>query len=175
MISTTRRLFRHTVLPFLCVFLFIQPSSYYVVAQSCYDDFNDIYDREALVTDTTFPRTYVICPRRIYEIATLDINGDVKEPSGSGVLPPLPIRPNMTIRCGDLGSRDDMCWISGGDLQIDATSIRGIADPTVENVKIQGFIFVGAQKHSLWSTKPGSITFHDCEWRVRIRLLKITA
>ena len=141
--------------------------SIFAVGQTCFDDFNDIYDREALVTDTTFPRTYIVCPRRIYEIATLDFNGDIAEPTGSGVVPPLPIRPNITIRCGDLGSRDSQCWLAGGDLHMDATAIRGITDETVENVKIEGFVFMGAKKHSLWATKPGSITFTDCEWKVR--------
>ena len=159
MSSTSSLFFRHFV-TFLCLLISVQ-------GQSCFDDFADILEREALVTDTTFLRTYVVCPRRIYEIATLDFNGNIKEPPGSGVLPPLPIRPNMTIRCGDLGSRDDLCWLAGGDLHMDATAIRGITDETVENVKIEGFVFIGARKHSLWAMKPGSITFKDCEWRVR--------
>jgi hypothetical protein len=51
---------------------------------------------------------------------------------------------------------------------MDATAVRGITDETVENVKIEGFVFMGAKKHSLWATKPGSITFKDCEWKVRL-------
>jgi hypothetical protein len=138
----------------------------HVAAQSCIDDFNDIYDKESLVTDTSFPRLYVICPRRIYEIATLDINGNVKEPANAGVVPPIPLRSNMTIRCGDKGDKENLCWLAGGDLHIDGTAIRGINDETLENVIIEGFVFIGARKHSLFANKPGSITFRDCEWRV---------
>lgn len=139
-----------------------------VSAQSCYDNFYDIYEQEAIVTDTTFPRLYTVCPRRIYEIATLDFNGNIKEATSTGVLPPLPLRANMTIRCGDVGSRDSMCWLAGGDIHMDGTAIRGINDPTIEGVSIEGFVFIGARRHSLWATKPGDITFKDCEWRVSI-------
>jgi hypothetical protein len=166
MYHTHHRLLHHC-LSLLCLLLLIEKPSH-VSAQSCYDNFYDIYEQESIVTDTTFLRFYTICPRRIYEIATLDFNGDIKEPTSSGLLPPLPIRPNMTIRCGDLGSRDSMCWLAGGDLQMDATAIRGINDATVEGVNIEGFVFIGARRHSLWVTKPGSISFRDCEWRVRL-------
>lgn len=52
---------------------------------------------------------------------------------------------------------------------MDGTSVLGIKDDTVENVKIEGFVFIGSRQHSLWANKPGSITFKDCEFRVRIR------
>lgn len=162
----------HNWLSVLCLLLLID-LPIRVSAQSCYDDFYDIYQQESIVTDTSFPRLYTVCPRRIYEMATLDFNANVKEPTTSGVMPPLPIRANMTIRCGDLGTRDGMCWLAGGDIQMDGTAIRGINDATVEGVRIEGFVFIGARKHSLWVTKPGSITFKDCEWRVRDALLKV--
>jgi hypothetical protein len=166
-ISSTHLRTLHYWLSILCLLLLIERPSQ-VLAQSCYDNFYDIYEQESIVTDTTFLRFYTICPRQVYEIATLDLNGDIKEPTSTGILPPLPIRPNMTIRCGDLGSRDNLCWLAGGDVQMDATAIRGINDATVEGVNIEGFVFIGARRHSLWATKPGSITFRDCEWRVRL-------
>jgi hypothetical protein len=136
-------------------------------AQSCIDDFNDIYEKETLVTDTTFRRFYIICPRRIYEIGKLDFNGNIQEPESTGVVPPIPLRANMTIRCGDNGSRENLCWFTGGDLHMDGTKVLGIVDETVEGVVIEGFSFLGARQHSLFVTKPGSITFRDCEWKVR--------
>jgi hypothetical protein len=168
--SSTQYRLLHNCFSILCLLLLIE-NPFQVSAQSCYDDFYDIYEQESIVTDTTFLRFYTICPRRIYEIATLDLNGDINEPASTGILPPLPIRPNMTIRCGDLGSRDNLCWLAGGDLHMDATAIRGINDATVEGVSIEGFVFIGARRHSLWVTKPGSISFRDCEWRVRFSTL----
>lgn len=48
---------------------------------------------------------------------------------------------------------------------MDGTAVLGISDKTIENVSIEGFVFMGARQHSLWATKPGSITFKDCEFR----------
>lgn len=149
----------------VCLILWIDDLPSQVAAQSCYDNFYDIYEQESIVTDTSFPRLYTICPRRIYEIATLDFNGDIKEDVSTGLLPPLPLRANMTLRCGDLGSRDSMCWVAGGDIHLDGTAIRGITDESIEGVSIEGFSFIGARRHSLWVNKPGDITFKDCEWK----------
>lgn len=139
------------------------PSS--TVGQSCIDDFQQIYKKEALLTDTSVPRLYIVCPRHIYEIGNLDFDGNLIQPNVGTVAPPLPLRPNMTIRCGDQGSRENLCWLRGGDLHIDGTKVLGIEDDTLENIKIEGFIFIGAREHSLLANKPGSITFRDCEFR----------
>jgi len=131
-------------------------------AQFCLESIDEIYTSESLVTDTTQRRKYVLCPRRIFDVGTLNHNFELQ---GFNVNPPLPIRPNITIQCGDTGSRENMCWITDGDLQMDATPFRGIADATVEGVELTGLVFVGASKYSIWATKPGDITFKDCEWR----------
>lgn len=136
----------------------IEPS----LAQSCIHDLEEIYAAEAGVSDTTRRREYVLCPRRIYEIGTLNFNYDLE---GLAVHPPLPIRPNMTISCGDDGARSNLCWIAEGDVHVDATPFRGITDPTVDGVEISGVVFIGARRYSTWATKPGDITFTDCEWR----------
>lgn len=133
--------------------------------QSCIDDFTDIYNKEALYEDTLFPRLYIVCPQRIYEIGSLDFSGNLIRPPSATVNPPIPIRSNMTIRCGDQGTRDNRCWVRGGDLHIDGTKILGIQDETVENVVLEGFTFIGAREHALLVNKPGSITFRDCEFR----------
>mmetsp|Transcript_14595 Transcript_14595/g.35493 ORF Transcript_14595/g.35493 Transcript_14595/m.35493 type:complete len:421 (+) Transcript_14595:515-1777(+) len=140
-------------------------SNIFVKAQSCIDDINEIYQREALVTDPSFFRQYVICPNAIYEFATYDPVGNQIEPPNANVVPPIPLRSNMNIRCGDQGSRENLCWFVGGDVQIDGTATRGITDGSIENVSIEGFVFIGSRVHGLWATKPGSITFRDCEWR----------
>ena len=133
---------------------------------SCIEDIQQIYVQESLIFDTSFGRTYTLCPRRIFEIARLDYNLEL---IGVNVHPPLPIRPNMHIKCGDDGLRDNLCWFFEGDVHIDATEFRGITDPRVDNVIIEGIVFIGAFRHSLWATKPGSITFIDCEFRVSLK------
>jgi len=159
--TTTTRLF------FLAALLLVSCLPI-VSGQSCIDNLEDIYEKESFVTDTSFPRLYVVCPRRIYEIGSLDFDGSLIQPKGNTmgtVSPPLPLRPNMTIRCGDQGSRENLCWLKGGDLHADGTKIRGISDETLENVRIEGFVFIGAREHVLMANKPGSITFRDCEFR----------
>jgi len=135
------------------------------VGQSCIDDFEQIYKREALITDTSVPRIYYVCPKHIYDMGNLDFDGNLIQPNVGTVAPPLPLRPNMTIRCGDQGDRENLCWLRGGDLHMDGTKVLGIEDDTLENVNIEGFVFIGAREHSLLANKPGSITFRDCEFR----------
>ena len=136
------------------------------LGQSCIDDFEAIYKREAVVTDTSVPRLYILCPRHVYEIGKLDFDGNlVQPPGGKAVMPPLPLRPNMTIRCGDQGLRENVCWVKGGDLHLDGTKILGITDDSLENVRIEGLVFIGAGEYSFWGNKPGSVTFQDCEFR----------
>jgi hypothetical protein len=132
-------------------------------AQDCIEQIDTIYEQESLVTDTSVHRTYILCPRRIFEIGTLDFNYDLV---GFRVHPPLPIRPNMSIKCGEDGAIENLCWIAEGDVHMDATEFRGITDPTVDNVFIEGIVFINAARYSLWATKPGHITFTNCEFRV---------
>ena len=147
----------------MALYALLLPSS--AVSQSCIDDFEQIYEKESFVTDTSFSRMYIVCPRQIYRMGNLDFDGNLVKPVVGTVAPPLPLRPNMTIRCGDQGTRDNLCWLRGGDLHMDGTKVLGIKDETLENIKIEGFTFLEAREHSLLANKPGSITFRDCEFR----------
>lgn len=149
------------LLTILCFFFL--PSA--TTGQSCIDDLNIIYQKEAFYPDPSFPRLYIVCPRHIFDIGKLDFNGNLIEPPNVKVHPPIPLRPNMTIRCGDDGSRGNLCWLRGGDLHLDGTKVLGIKDDTLENVVLEGFTFMGAREHALLAHKPGSVTFKDCEFR----------
>lgn len=145
----------------LCFLFLASPTN----GQSCIDDFHDIYKKEDMIADTSIPRVYIVCPRHIFDVGNLDFNGNVIQPITGPVNPPLPLRPNMTLKCGDQGLRDNRCWIRGGDLHVDGTKVLGISDDTVENVVLEGFTFIGARDHALLVNKRGSITFRDCEFR----------
>jgi hypothetical protein len=138
-----------------------------VISSACIQDFQEIYDIESTISDTSVNRTYIICPNKLYDVGYLDSTFQNLRPKQSGG-PPLPLRSNTKIQCGDNGSRENLCYITGGDLQVDGTSIRGMTDEAMENVQIQGFVFINANKYSFWATKRGSVTFRDCEWRVRV-------
>lgn len=154
-----------------CWFLFIAVVTILptTVHGQCIHDLHELRKMEQQVTDTSKTRTYIICPNKEYDIGSLDYDNNLRvgRPGDDVVYPPLPLRPNLILKCGTNGLRTDQCWINSGHLQIDGTSMMGITNPTVNNVLIQGFTFIGATKHSLWVTKPGSITFRDCEWKVR--------
>ena len=133
---------------------------------TCVQNFQEIYDSEALVVDPTVNRTYVICPNKLYKIGELDVNFDVAKNEDGG--PPLPLRSNMHLKCGENGSRENLCYLTGGYLQVDGTRIREITGEWIQNVVVEGFVFVDASMYSFWGMKPGSVTFRDCEWRVRV-------
>lgn len=134
------------------------------VTGQCIKDLQTIVDMEEAATDYSQERTYTLCPRTIFEMGTLNHNYDLQ---GFNVDPPIPIRPNLHVKCGDDGSKENLCWIATGDLHLDGTSVRGITETSIENVVIEGIVFIGAQKYSVWANKPGDITFKNCEWRVR--------
>ena len=160
-----------------CFFLIFVVTT--IHAQGCIKDFQEIQDRETKVVNSINPRRYIVCANTIINIGDLDFNNNLRIPkpfkkdsnatndATTVFNPPLPLRPNMNIRCGDDGSKNNQCVITGGHLQIDGTSTRGITDSTVNNIIIEGFIFEGATKSSMLVDKPGNLLFRNCEWRVR--------
>mmetsp|Transcript_11289 Transcript_11289/g.32532 ORF Transcript_11289/g.32532 Transcript_11289/m.32532 type:complete len:175 (+) Transcript_11289:394-918(+) len=139
-------------------------------AEKCLSSIIEIYDAEMAVTNTMVQRSYKLCPNRRYKIGTYDYYG--KSLRGSKSEPPLPLRPNIKIQCGDvdnvtpLSSRS--CFIDSGDLQIDGTATNGLGGENLGSVEISGFVFENALKHSFWATKPGFVTFQNCEWTVGV-------
>lgn len=141
-------------------------------AENCVADFRAIHDLEAAVNDTSVVRTYVICKYSLITIGHLDFDNNLKDDDDSEIIsPPLPLRPNMHVLCGEDGSKTNLCFVRDGQLHIDGTAMRNIAEPTIDNVLIEGFVFVGATHHSLLATKSGFITFKNCEWRVSWQII----
>jgi hypothetical protein len=129
---------------------------------ACVETINDIALRESLVTDTSLLRTYTLCSQITHTIGTLDLNYDLVD---GQVM--LPLRPNMKIQCGVDGKKENNCLITGGDIQVDGTSRFGIgADVPLDNIEFQGITFQSSSQYSVWLTRPGSVTFTDCVFRV---------
>lgn len=75
-------------------------------------------------------------------------------------------RPNMHIKCGNDGKRENSCIISGGSVHIDGTPFFGVgSNLTVHNFTVSGLTFEAASRHSVWINKPGNVVFNDCEFR----------
>ena len=128
----------------------------------CVNDIGTIAQRESLVTDTSFPRSYTLCPNTDFEIGYLDFNNRVT--SGQ---PMLPLQSNMRVQCGDDGSRSNGCRIRGGSVQVDGTDYFEFGPRLIKDVVLEGITFFNTSMHSAWLNQPGDIVFRDCEFRVR--------
>jgi hypothetical protein len=132
---------------------------------TCYSNVNTISLREGLLNanELSQVRSYTLCPGT-YTIGTLNFDNELSD--GQDM---LPLRSNMQIKCGDSGSRDNLCIINGGDVQVDGTNLYSVPDGRVDNVVLEGLTFTGSMKHMVWINKPGNVLFKDCEFRVRKR------
>jgi len=136
---------------------------------ACQPTMNSLAFRETYVQDFSVNRIYKLCPGTRYEIGKLDFSYMIQ--NGQDM---MPLRPNLHIKCGDNGSRENRCLVHGGDIQIDGTGYYGIEQDTVDNVIIEGITFFNVSKYMVWIDKPGTVTFKDCEFRVRAVVIDIT-
>jgi hypothetical protein len=133
---------------------------------SCLYTMEQLITEESSVTDYSVTREYIFCENRLMLLGRFDMNNVQVDGSGS---PPFPVRPNMHVRCGESGGRENNCVVSGGDVQVDGTSYFGAgSDLDLSNVIFEGFTFESTSRYSVWATKKGDITFIDCEWKVRV-------
>jgi hypothetical protein len=129
----------------------------------CFTTINGLALQEA-GADTSERRIYQLCPNSVYGIGTLDYDNVVQ--AGQE---PIPLRPNMHIKCGSSGFLENNCVISGGDVQLDGTSFLGVRNSDrIDNVTIEGITFVDAHTYMVWLNKPGSVEFINCEFRVSL-------
>ena len=130
---------------------------------SCLGSINALTLRESqFVTDYTVTRTYVFCPGLVFNIGVLDFNNRLIGISGQEF---IQLRPNLHLKCGDSGRRENNCVLAGGDVQVEATDFFGVTlNPT--NVRFEGFTFTTTRRYNIWVTKPGDITFVNCAFRV---------
>jgi hypothetical protein len=146
----------YCVLALLCV-LFLDVAS----AQDCLATTNALTVQEALVNDVTQQRTYSLCPNTTYNIGYFDYSYNVVD--GQDM---LQLRPNMHVKCGSHGLKENNCILQGGSVQVDGTSRYGVAQVTLQNVVLEGLTFVNASEHLVLLNKPGQVTFRNCEFRV---------
>ena len=132
---------------------------------SCISNLNDIVAAELMVSDLTVRRTYVLCPNTSFPTG-LVVNGQVE-----GGQFPIPLRPNMTVQCGDNGSRDNSCRIVGGfGLLSGPSTFADVADLGLAIV--QGVTFTSLNQTTLFIGQfNGVVEIKDCVFEVRLMLL----
>jgi len=136
--------------------------SNWAVQAQCVSNTWTIFNRESAVTDTSVQRSYTLCPNTNFSLGTYDYSYQIIRGTGT---PMIPLRPNMSIKCGTDGSIHNNCIIKGGPVHLDGTNHFGFVNGTVENVVIQGVTFENAQRYMVWINKDGSVTFEECVFR----------
>lgn len=134
----------------------------WAVQAQCIPNTWTIFNRESTVTDTSVQRSYILCPNTNYSIGTYDYSYQIVRGTGT---PMIPLRPNMSVKCGTDGSFHNNCIIKGGPVHVDGTNHFGLVNGTVENVVFQGLTFENAQRYMVWINKGGSVTFEECVFR----------
>jgi hypothetical protein len=133
----------------------------------CVRTTSELSARESNVTDLSVVREYFLCENTIYRIGFQDYYGSLLA-GGSDM---IHLRPNLHLKCGASGSRDNNCLVIAGDVQLDGTTVYGVPEDAVDNVVITGVTFSGARQHMVWINKPGNVLFQDCVFRVRKSVL----
>lgn len=128
---------------------------------ACFTAINTLALRESGITDTSSTRTYTLCANNEFSVGTLDFDYNIE--NGQEM---IPLRPNLYIKCGDDGSRENNCIVKGGEVLVDGTDHFGVWDDTLDNVVIEGITFEDVGRHVAWFNKKGTVTFRDCEFRV---------
>lgn len=113
-------------------------------------------------SDTSEPRTYIMCPNTVYEVGTF-VAGNIPPFTGGDAF--FQPRPNVHIQCGDDGSSANNCTVIGGTLHVSASTIAGMTEPPT-NVTFTGLTFADTNRYSFWGNMPGDITFEDCIFKV---------
>jgi hypothetical protein len=149
----------------LAIFLFVLSLEIGALAETigCLTTTSELSLKESMVKDLTVTREYILCGNTIYNIGFLDSFGTVL----SGGYDMIQLRPNLHLKCGATGSRENKCLVASGDIQLDGTSLSGVPSNNVDNVVITGLTFLDASQHTVWINKPGNVLFRDCEFRVR--------
>ena len=137
-------------------------------APECFTNLTEVFEREKEVTNSTIPRMYVLCPNTKFVI------GRISPSDGSFVGGDVPISPraNVHYKCGQDGSSSNNCVLVDGSWQL-ISFFTQFPEPNT-NVTIEGITFEAAFGGGLLHANPGTITYIDCIFRVRSKVVLVT-
>lgn len=132
---------------------------------SCITDMSVVSNNEALVTNTSIWRVYVLCPNTTFSPGVSNEETGLVE----GGQKPLVCKSNCAIRCGDDGLSSNNCVIDGtGTSAIFQVAYQVFDDlPKVtknvfyQGITIDSFVAEG-QRPVVVASFFGSVTFQDC-------------
>lgn len=136
-----------------------------VQAQSeCFTNLTMINLAESILTSTDERREYQLCPDTTF------VTGTIEGTTLVGGQTPLNLRPNVSIRCGEDGSRSNNCVITGGIGLLGTPGNFG--DQSLEGVEIQGITFRNLTSVTFFiGPINGAITVTDCAFLVGAAVL----
>jgi hypothetical protein len=140
--------------------LLTHPRSVFGQGGPCIGNLSDLY--AAIQNKQTFVvETYILCPNTVYNVGLWNSTYDYE---GGG--PPIYMRANSKILCGDDGSSTNNCVLRGGSFHVIAT-VNLFVDEDPINVLVSGMTFEAPAGNGVLFVSPGEIIFDDCLFRVR--------
>lgn len=132
----------------------------------CEATLNDIYQNEQTLDDTSYVRTYILCPQKIYSIGFLDST----TVNSNAISAPLVLgRPNVHILCGVDGKSSNNCVLEGGSFQLGVMhSVAGVS-AFVDNILVQGVSFTQGQEANIVIDAPCNVLIQKCIFTVRCK------
>lgn len=130
-------------------------------APDCFTDTFSLY--QAMVHANPVAHTvYTICPDTVITIGKPDEDGNCCVDGDMSLF----VKSQTTIQCGNDGSSDNNCVLTGGNTQVFAAGGTYSGESTMENVHLKGLTFDAAEFLGSALARKGDITFRDCVFQV---------
>jgi hypothetical protein len=133
------------------------------IRTECYTNLTLLFEDQK-ETNSFVQKTFTLCPDTTFDVGFSDSNGECCFDG----MRYLSARKNTRFQCGEDGSSDNNCIITGGESHVVYVSL--IDDEDGDNVEFAGITFVDAKLVTLFLGNAGDITFEDCIFRVRKEL-----
>ena len=130
----------------------------------CEATLNDIYQNEQTLDDTSYVRTYILCPQKIYSIGSLDAT----TVHSNAISAPLVLgRPNVHILCGVDGKSSNNCVLEGGSFQLGVMLTVAGETAFVDNILVQGVSFTQSKDANIVIDAHCNVLIQKCIFTVR--------
>lgn len=126
---------------------------------ACISYLDEIYFSEWDVSDSTIPRTYILCTDSVFRIGSRhDSDGT---PIG-GSYPIILGRSNIRVICGLDGKIDNGCNVVNGVVQVAHFDEYQTGGTPIENAEVHGISFSGASAINALVSGTGDVVFNNC-------------
>ena len=147
---------------------------------SCIGSLDVLRSQEQLVVDDSTSRTYILCPNTEFEVAEVLLKGQAYS---DGQSPILVGKSNLRIQCGEDGSSDNNCILTGGVYQLgffrisstEFADFEAASQEPIVNASIHGLTFKSAKTFNILAEGEGDLTIVGCVFEENQNLSPIFA